>query len=147
MTGLELVVVVAAGGLMAVAVKHTNRKPGGRASKGRGIPKSSRLVKIYNNTGATPVQSGDAGGAAAELTGRAIGATARRTSRRWRAVRTSASRRRDQLADRTAPRWERRRTTRPEPVIDRLRTLQAARKEHGWAGLRPSMTHRPPEPP
>lgn len=148
MTGLlELVVVVGAGGAIFAAVKHTDQRKTGRTGKGRRIPRQSKLVKIYNSTGAKPVTSSDAAGATAELTGRAIGATARRTSRRWRAIRTAASRGRDRLADRTAPRWEQRRTTRTEPFIDRLRAVQAVRRERGWRGLRPSLSRRPPEPP
>ncbi|WP_031171582.1 hypothetical protein [Streptosporangium roseum] len=147
MTGLELVVVVAAGGAIFAAVKHTDQRKTGRIGKGRRIPRQSKLVKIYNSTGAKPVTSPDAAGAAAELTGRAIGGAARTGSRRWKAVRTAASRGRDRLADRTAPRWERRRTTRPEPLAERLRAVQAVRRERGWRGLWPSLSRRPPEPP
>ncbi|MFC3983420.1 hypothetical protein [Streptosporangium jomthongense] len=147
MTGLELIVVVAVGGVTLAAVKHLDQGKPRAARKGRGAARQSKLVKIYNNTGAKPVDSTDAAGAAAELTGRALGRAARTGSRRWRAVRTAASRGRDRLADRAAPRWEKRRDARPAPLSERVKTVQATRRERGWGALRPSLAREKAAPP
>lgn len=140
MTGLETAVLIAAGGVLYAAVRHGERGPaikatrrGGRAGR---IPRKSRLVTLYNNTGARPVDADDAGTAAAELAGRVLGSTGRRSSRGWKAVKTACKRAGKRTAARSGDRWARRQAARPEQTFaDKWRTLRANRP-HREAQLR-----------
>lgn len=131
MTGLEAAVIVAVGGLVYAARRRSDparikaNRSGGRTGK---VPTRSRLVVMYNNTGAKPVEADDAGTAAAELAGRVIGSGARRSSRSARAVKNAAERAGKWSAQRSRERWDHRRDSRPaETVVDKWKTLRSSR--------------------
>ena len=138
MTPVEVLAVVAVGGVVTAVAKRSGKT--GRRKSG---PRRSWLVTMYNNAGATPVTSPNAKDTAAEVLGRAVGAATRggknHTGRAANAVRTAASRGRDRLADRAAPRWEARLAARPaETIVDRWKQRRAS------AGPRRKMRfHRP----
>ncbi|MDH2424712.1 hypothetical protein [Sphaerisporangium sp. TRM90804] len=115
---MEVVAMLAAGGVVYAVTRHTEKGKRIRATRsgkraGR-LPRKSRLVVMYNNTGAKKLESDDAATAAAELAGRVIG---RGSSRAWRAARTTSERR-----------WAQRETVRPaETVLDKWRTVHHSR--------------------
>ncbi|GGK60996.1 hypothetical protein Sme01_02590 [Sphaerisporangium melleum] len=137
MTGLEAAVVVAVGlGVAAVSRKSGRRSAKATRSGGRTgrVPRKSRLVVMYNSTGARPVEADDAGTAAAEIAGRVLGSTARRSSRRWRAVKTACSRAGKWAARRSRARWEHRQAGRTEQtIVDKWREAWANRPRRGGA--------------
>ncbi len=93
------------------------------------MPRKSRLVAMYNNTGAKPVDADDAGTAAAELAGRVIGSGARGSSRSAKAIKEAAARAGRRSAERSRARWDQRSSHRPaETVIDKWRTLRPSRR-------------------
>ncbi len=135
MTGLEAAVVVAVGvGVAAVSRKSGRRSAKATRSGGRTgrMPRKSRLVVMYNSTGARPVEADDAGTAAAEIAGRVLGSTARRSGRRWRAVKAACSRAGKWTARRSRSRWENRQARRPEQTtVDKWREAWANRPRRG----------------
>lgn len=135
MTGLEAAVIVAVGVATAAAVRRRDgasiraSRSGGRTGR---MPKRSRLVVMYNNTGAKPVESDDAGSAAAELFGRVLGGTARRGHRTGgrarKAVVKACKRTGKSWHQRSGERWEQRRSARPaETFVDKWKRLHASR--------------------
>ena len=135
MTGLEAAVVVAVGVATAAAVRRRDTasirasRSGGRTGR---MPKRSRLVVMYNNTGAKPVDADDAGTAAAELFGRALGGAARRGHRTGgrarQAVVKACKRAGKSWHQRSSQRWEQRNAARPaETFVDKWKRLHASR--------------------
>lgn len=131
MSLVDVAEILAAGGVVYAATRRGERKrdiKAGRGGRAGGIPRKSRLVVMYNNTGAKPVEADDAGTAAAELGGRVIGASGRGSARSAKAIKNAARRAGKWSAGQSRTRWEHRRGSRPaETVVDKWKTMRASR--------------------
>lgn len=100
---MDLISPAVAAGATVVVIYLARRKrgqrstrPGVKGSRSQGasghLPRRSWLVKVYNSSGASKVDSEDLPGATAEWTGRAVGAAGRKSKRRWVVIKKAAER-------------------------------------------------------
>ncbi len=136
MTGLEAAVIVAAGGAFAYAMRDQPRnriratRSGGRTGR---LPRGSRLVRMYNSTGAVPVDADNTGDAAAVLAGRVLGASGRKGKRMWRTWKTASERN-----------WAQRQKRRPQATpVDKWRELRRNIRRRPKPGQQPDPQAKP----